>query len=1053
MRLLRSAAVGALGLLLVSGSCAYHGTSIDSREYLQLHRAFSVIAPGWELRAFKRAARQGPDSLQTFLESFWSRRDPTPGTARNEYWDRFEARFAEGVEQFIPPGGDVIADDRLIAYLLYGNPMEEETAEDYVGWIYEPDPEVVLAGRDHPLLDKLVYAATFRRDSRLEHYLKLRSNFPWPRLPGVLTVAEIAELDSLLSNPENDRYLRAAAAWRLRVEADADVEAFAALLRSAGTDDPYVREVIAGAFEPLTPSELGISVPTATGEEIFRDPLEGFLGDVQVQTTVQTPTGINDPFRGEDPLSSVYDPDSGLSPQAGSLLRLEAGRADSVLPARGWLSPEEAAEIYVGSLETARSLLAESRVMEAHELLDPLLKTDYLNNPEAWHLDALALMDSGSPGGRMFAQERVLKALRLDPGNLRYRLTLAMILSRRTMDVTADQMLDDILEEVPAAADAYALKARMRLETFWALGWRGAGWGTPVFERATDPDVALAEALDLLNRALVVDPGNEMAAWWLGTHFILAKEWREVVPVMTYLIEHDVHKAEALLGRGMALQHLERLELAWRDYLAALELLPETMQRLADDPRWVLPPSQGGTIPVRWSVQISSRRGAGASEAVIEGEARDRYWRAKDPLFSTPVNERAMEQYRRFAYVTWRFAVPNMGLRGWETHRGRVYLRYGEPLEIDSQIEELREKMDPVIVPDAEYLTLHDMASNRLFLPMEVWEYQDMAFTFGGGITSGNMRLWPSGSDDYIDSIEDFKRLAERVPESSKVEGGRTVIGIEATWYCFEGNRGQRELIPVTHLPDFELVGIQPPAGGALIPINFVILDEAWREIESTSQDLRQGGRGGIGSLHWVGDVITLPAGTPAADAAYAAIEIVPSGRRSAFASRDTLEGLPSTGLRTSSLVAATNVQEADRAVSWPVDTYFSRSGQAIVPRPTGRFVLNEPIYFYFEIYGLSKDEIGATRYQIALTVTSLRERGILAPVVDALGRLVGRKAQEGRVTLLFDRGGITGRSKESLRMVFPPDRRADSYLVTVEVIDQVSGERFGRSVAVKIGS
>ncbi len=1055
MRLYRLAAVGALFCFLFLPACAHHGAAIDSRERLQLQLAFATIAPREELSTFKRAARQGPDSLQVFLESFWSQRDPTPGTPYNEYWDRFEARFAEGVEQFIPSLGGVVADDRLIAYLLYGNPTEKETYtlnldEDYIGWIYEPDPEVVLAGRDHPLLDRLVYAATFRCNRLFEHSLRPRSNFPWPRLPRALTAAQIAELDTILHNPRNDRYLRAAAAWRLRIEADTDVQAFAALLRSASTDDSYVRGVIAEAFEPLTPAQMGISVPTSG--ETARNPLEGFVGDVSGETVVQTPTGVNDPFRGEKPISVVYDPSSGLSPEADARMRAEASRADSVLPAHGWLSPEEAAAIFTGPLETARSLLAEGDVLEAHALLDPLLKTTYMNNAEAWHLDGLALMDSGSPGGRMFAQERVLKALRLDPGNLRYRLTLAMILSRRTLDVMADQMLNDILEAVPAAADAFALKARMRLESYWALGWRGTGWAMPVFERATDPDVALAEALDLLNRALVVDPDNEMATWWLGTHYILTGEWNEVVPVMTYMIAEKVHEAEALLGRGMALQHMEQFEMAWRDYRAALELLPEAMRFLADDPRWALPPSQGGTAPQSWSAMRSSRR-EGAGTVAREEEARDRYWRAKDPLFSTPVNERVLEQYRRFAYVTWRFAVPNMGLRGWETHRGRVYLRYGEPLEFDTQAEELREKMDPVVNPSAVWLPLHDIASDLLFLPKETWFYEDMAFTFGGGMTSGNKKLWPSGSEDYIDSIEDFERLAERVPESAKVVGGRRVLGMEAAWYRFEGPGGEGELIPVARLPDMPLSDLRPSSEGTFFPIDLIIMDEAWQEITSDRQNLHVGGRGLRWADVWVGDAVTLPdsVGTPAA--AYAAVELVPSGSGPAFASRDTLELWPAGGLSISSLVAATNVQDVDRAVAWPVGTHFVRAGQAILPRPTGRFELNEPIYLYFETYGFSRDEIGATSYQVALTVTSLRERGILAPVVDAFGRLLGRRAQEGSVTLLFDRGGIQTRTQERLRIVFPPDRRADRYLITVGVVDQVSGQHFERSVVVEISS
>ncbi len=1055
MQAFRPAACTALGLLIVSGSCAYRSTGIDSRELLQLQRAFAIIAPWEELRAFTRAARTGPDSLQAFLDAFWEVRDPTPGTVFNEYQERFEARYLRGAGLFVPARGGLTADERLSAYIRFGEPVYEDryelTVNDYyTGWIYEPDPDVVLAGRVHPLLSRLDYAATFSRNRNLEYSLHPSSNYPWPRLLPLLTESEIHELDAILSDTQQDRYLRAAAAWRLR--ADPDILAFAALIRSADTEDEYVRAMIAGAFGPLTPVELGINVPLSAGEGRNRNRFRGFLGDVNIPANRDTLALVDDLFGGEDPLDLIYDPGSALSPRAATELRLEAGMADSVLPARGWLSPEETAAIYTGALQRARSLLSEGNVLQAHELLDPLLKTTYLKNAEAFHLDALALMDSGSPGGRMLAQERVLGALRLDPGNMRFRLTLAMILSRRTLDVTADRMLDNIIEEVPAAADAYALKARMRLETFWALGWRATGWATPVFEEATDPDVAIAEVLELLNRALVLDPDNELATWLLGTHYILTGEWREVVPIMTYMIDNDVHRAEALLGRGMAFQYLRRPEPAWNDYLEALALLPEAMQFLADDPRWALPPSEGGTMPQNWSAMRASRGRTQSTEMSITGEERNSFWRSKDPLFSTPVNERAMEQYRRFAYVTWRFAVPNLGLRGWETHRGRVYLRYGEPLAVESQQENLREMMDPVLDPNAVEEPLSDAAAARLYFPSEIWQYDELTFTFGGGMTTGNLKLWPSDTYYAIDSIADFERLAEENPESAKVEGGRRIVEMETAWYRFESADGEGELIPVARLPEFGIHRIRPLVEGMQIPVYFMILDDSWQTIKSTSQDLRLGRLGRVSVRDWVGNGISLASGAMTEGAEYAAVEMVPPGRVPAFTSRDTLESMPVSGLRLSSLVAATSVQDRESVVTWPANAYFIRFGQAIVPRPSVQFELNEPIYFYFEIYGLTRDEIGATRYQIALTVTSQRERGLLAPVVDALGQLVGRTSQEGSVTLLFDRGGIQPRTSERLRMVFPPDRRADSYLMTIEVIDQVSEERFERSIVVEIG-
>ena len=1055
MRLFRPAVFIALSLLLISGSCAHRSAGIDSRELLQLQRAFAIIAPRKELRAFSRAARAGPDSQQAFLNTFWEVRDPTPGTTLNEFQERFEARYLQGAEIFVPARGGVIADERLSAYIRFGEPAFEDryqmnAYEYYIGWVYEPDPDVILAGRDHPLLNRLDYAATFSQNRNLEYSLHPSSNYPWPRILPRLSESDINELDTILSDTQEDRFLRAAAAWRLR--ADPDIKAFAALIKSADTDDEYVSEVIAGAFDPLTPVELGINVPSAVGEAGSRNRFRGFLGDVRVPTNEDSLTLVGDVFTGEDQLSLVYDPGSALSPRATTELKLEAAMADSVLPSRGWLSPEETRAIFTGALERARSMLSEGNVLQVHRLLDPLLKTTYLYNSEAFHLDALALMDSGSPGGRALAQERVLQALRLDPGNMRFRLTLAMILSRRTLDVSADRILDDIIEEVPAAADAYALKARMRMETYWALGWRATGWATPVFEEATDPDVAIAKALDLLNRALVIDPDNEPASWWLGTHYILTRDWREVIPIMTYMIDNNVHRAEALLGRGMAFQQLKRPESAWSDYLEAMALLSDEMQFLSDDPRWALPPSEGGSMPQSWSAMRTSVGQSQSSETSITGEERDIFWRAKDPLFSTPVNERAMEQYRRFAYVTWRFAVPNLGLRGWDTHRGRVYLRYGEPLLIDSQQENLREMMDPVLNPDAVTEPLNDRAMDRLYNPSEIWQYDELTFTFGGGMTTGNLKLWPSDTYYAIDSIADFERLAEETPESAKVEGGRRIVEMETTWYRFENAEGENEFVPVIQLPEFGLQGVRSLVGGMQVPVHLMILDDSWQTIESTSQDLLLGRLGRVSVQDWTGDGILLASGSVAEGAGYAAAEIVPPGSAPAFVSRDTLDAMPKSGLRLSSLVAATNVQDSERVVAWPANSYFTRFGWAILPRPLAQFELNEPVYFYCEIYGLTRDEIGATLYQIALTVTSRRERGVLAPIVDALGQLVGRTAREGSVTLMFDRGGIQTNTAERLRMVFPQDQRADSYLVTIEVIDQVSGERFERSIEVEIG-
>ncbi len=66
-------------------------------------------------------------------------------------------------------------------------------------------------------------------------------------------------------------------------------------------------------------------------------------------------------------------------------------------------------------------------------------------------------------------------------------------------------------------------------------------------------------------------------------------------------------------------------------------------------------------------------------------EERDQFieafWARRDPTPDTPENEFKEEHYRRIAYANEHFAA---GIPGWKTDRGRMYIMYGPPDEIES---------------------------------------------------------------------------------------------------------------------------------------------------------------------------------------------------------------------------------------------------------------------------------------------------------------------------------------------------------------------------------
>jgi GWxTD domain-containing protein len=58
----------------------------------------------------------------------------------------------------------------------------------------------------------------------------------------------------------------------------------------------------------------------------------------------------------------------------------------------------------------------------------------------------------------------------------------------------------------------------------------------------------------------------------------------------------------------------------------------------------------------------------------------EQFWQRRDPTPGTPENEFREEHYRRIAYANEHFAG---SVAGWKTDRGRTYIVYGPPDEID----------------------------------------------------------------------------------------------------------------------------------------------------------------------------------------------------------------------------------------------------------------------------------------------------------------------------------------------------------------------------------
>ncbi len=112
----------------------------------------------------------------------------------------------------------------------------------------------------------------------------------------------------------------------------------------------------------------------------------------------------------------------------------------------------------------------------------------------------------------------------------------------------------------------------------------------------------------------------------------------------------------------------------------------------------------------------------------------EQFWMRRDPTPDTVENEFKEEHYRRIAYANERFAS---GIAGWRTDRGRIYITFGPPDEIEAY-------------PTGTHYQrpLEQGGGQTISYPFEKWRYRyiedigtDVVFEFVDRSQSGEYRL------------------------------------------------------------------------------------------------------------------------------------------------------------------------------------------------------------------------------------------------------------------------------------------------------------------------
>lgn len=460
-------------------------------------------------------------------------------------------------------------------------------------------------------------------------------------------------------------------------------------------------------------------------------------------------------------------------------------------------------------------------------------------------------------------------------------------------------------------------------------------------------EASYLRAEELFREAFEALPSYERAFRQMAMLLVARSRWSELQSVARRRVESAPWDAWAWMTLGLSLHRAEadaRTVAAAFD--SAFKLLPSEERRRLDQLERVLRPAD----------TTRSRALDPATHAATERL----YWLSADPLWSRQGNEPRIEFLARVAYSELRWTVEEMKVRGADTDRGDIHIRFGPPDLISA------------LGPMASSAEVHTS-----------WVYDiGMRFCFTGMPTFATARHTFDGRSEAEFMISEMPARWDNI---GRVTVGRLPVQVARF-------RARADSVDV-------FVATLPPIDSILrsSDINTSVRSDYWLLAGGTvpvAHDSIQPVRTGVQTFtHRVPRGVYVFRAEASADGAL--LGAMANG--AVAATRDTATGFDTRGFGMSDLLVATRAESrAGTARRW---TDLALSAQV------GPASAQQQLALVWENYGLSASG-GNARYTI--TISLERERStigrIAARVVGSVGRTVGLDQTPDRLLMRFDR-------------------------------------------------
>jgi GWxTD domain-containing protein len=650
---------------------------------------------------------------------------------------------------------------------------------------------------------------------------------------------------------------------------------------------------------------------------------------------------------------------------------------------------------------------------------------------EAFQALGRAYIERETIDGRNLAQAALERAVQLAPRNLDYRYTLAQLYLRRGATGAAAGEFRAMIKINPTDARPYYQLALFKEEDMLRDRDRVNVYKDAdviiSFHEFAEKD--LAEAKKLLRLAVARDPKMAEARCRLAALYYEEQQYEEMAEVLEKGIAHRP-TSDLFLFLGLARQQLGRIGGAMAAYEQALQMMPAADRELFYSLQTVLAPDS-----------LAAYESAPDS---LKPQFRERYWKARDPLLLTTVNERMLEHFGRVAYANLRFSLPGKKIVGWKTDRGKTLIRFGNhrtSLRMGTYFDSLTTYHNSI----ADYQL-------RFNPSVEVWNYGDFSIRFADPNMNGNFVFaWGNFASDGRWA---FEHQIRKEPERYIFPHGGRRLELPHIIAQFQDTNSDSTLLEVyfgvPELPEQKAERLKLWRGLFFFDANWNEIRQ-WQEYQTLVNPMMESNTS-TGVAHTTTETNYLIDRWPVTmrpGAYHFALEVLnpKSGHSGSEREPIIVEDFSGDRLCLSSVVLANAAATGMRKEKGVSLSLYKKDEVDLVPSLFQKFSADTVIYVYYEIYHLVLAENGRSRCRVDYTVESVQEsKSLVSRTAAAFGRFIGLGDRRGAITSSFESSGDS-RTEKLYHGFELLDRQIGQYDLTIRVTDQLSGQAASRSV------